>query len=296
MPELSVDEAQRLARLFLTGKAGDNEIQQLQGALADDQGAALELLSQMQSALDDSAPAGLNAEQERSVASRIEALIAPRVRKRSLLGFFKKIFRGSPKAAEEPAPSKSRRRRGGSAEAPAPAPSDTPPDDALSDTLPGATGDGMEEMAPIAAGGGSSAADEGGDGSTVSLPAKPAKKKSGGWIWVLVGLLGSLLLLGLLGAGVAFWFHAKSKRARPMPAAVTHPATAPGGDGSPPVALSPSAAAPKPPVAPTAVPTATPMGSVHRGISIAPQNSDGSEALPAQIPATTPVSAGSWPQ
>jgi hypothetical protein len=293
MPELSVDEAQRLARLFLTGKAGDSEIQQLQGALADDQGAALELLSQMQSALDDSAPAGLNAEQERSVASRIEALIAPRVRKRSLLGFLKKIFRGSPKAAAEAAPSKSRRRRGASAETPAPSAVEAVPDDALSDTLPGG---GMEEMAPIAAGGASASVDAG-DEAAVALPAKPAKKKSGGWVWVMVGLLGSLLLLGLVGAAVLFWFHSRTPKARPVPhpAAQAHPMAAPGADGSAPP--SPGAAAtPRPMAVATAAPTATPMGSVHRGLSIAPQNSDGSEALPAQIPATTPVSAGSWPQ
>ena len=77
MAELSVDEAQRLARLFLTGQAIDTDISRLQNALADDQGAALELLAQMQAALDDSAPAGLNGEQDRSVNTRIEALIAP---------------------------------------------------------------------------------------------------------------------------------------------------------------------------------------------------------------------------
>src|SRR6185369_7955437 len=97
MAELSVDEAQRLARLFLTGQAGDAEVQRLQNALTDDQGAALELLAQRQAALDDSAPAGLNAEQDRTVNGRIEALIAPRVKKRGFFAFILKLFKGKPK-------------------------------------------------------------------------------------------------------------------------------------------------------------------------------------------------------
>src|ERR1700733_3440155 len=108
MAELSVDEAQRLARLFLTGQAIDSDISRLQNALSDDQGAALELLAQMQAALDDSAPAGLSGEQDRSVNSRIEALIAPRVKKRGFFSFFTRLFKRKPK--EEAKPTRTRRR------------------------------------------------------------------------------------------------------------------------------------------------------------------------------------------
>ncbi len=189
MAELSVDEAQRLARLFLTGQAGDAEIARLQGALADDQGAALELLAQMQAALDDSAPAGLSAEQDRSVNSRIEALIAPRVKKRGPFSFISKLFKRKPKAEEAPKATRTRRRGAAPAAEPeatsAPAPTAIPEpmvSDDLGETLPGA---GMEEMAPIAAAPAATAAPE--KAAPSGAKEKPAKKPMPAWLMPAAG-------------------------------------------------------------------------------------------------------------
>ncbi len=100
MAELSADDAQRLARQFLTGKAAKADVARLAAALPEDQTLALELLSQMQAALDDVAPSALSVEQDRSVDARIEALIAPRIKKRGLFGWLGKLFARRPKPAE----------------------------------------------------------------------------------------------------------------------------------------------------------------------------------------------------
>ena len=273
MSELSVDEAQRLARLFLTGQASELEIGRLQSALSDDQGAALELLAQMQSALDDSAPAGLNAEQNRSVNGRIEALVAPRVKKRGPFGFLRKLFKAKPKATEEEAPSKSRRRRGNSSipqpepvAVPDPSPRVSGELDNLSETLPG---DGLEEMAPIAAPPAivAATASAATNSERGALPAKPASKRRlpTYFIPAVIGILG-LLLLGL---GVR-WFVHRPKSVKPAAGLTVHNV-----------------------VAPSIQATPTPSKRTHRGVAVAPLNND---ALPAEIPATTPVSAGNWPQ
>lgn len=114
MAELSVEEAQSLARQFLTGKAGDAEIVQLRAALESDQTAALELLAQMQTALEDVAPAGLSVEQSAQVLAQVESLIVPRIQHRGLVGLFKKVFGSKskpllapPAAPASPAPSPS---------------------------------------------------------------------------------------------------------------------------------------------------------------------------------------------
>src|SRR5262245_1173390 len=145
MAELSVEEAQRLARLFLTGQARPAELQRLQSALNDDAATALELLTQMQTALDDSAPAGLNAEQDRAVNGRIEALISPRVRKRGFFALILRLFKRKPKAPKDDAPTRVRR-RGGSSPEPEPEapPVSEPVPDSMGETLPG--GEGMEDM------------------------------------------------------------------------------------------------------------------------------------------------------
>ena len=97
MAELSVEEAQRLARQFLTGAASSADVQRLQADLGDD--LSLELLAQIQTALDDVAPAGLTVDQARSVDSRIEALLLPRIKKSGAFGWLKKLFKGKPKIA-----------------------------------------------------------------------------------------------------------------------------------------------------------------------------------------------------
>lgn len=92
MAELSVEEAQSLARQFLTGKAGADEIARLRAALENDQTAALELLAQMQTALEDVAPSGLTLEQGAAVQERLEALIVPRIKRRGLKGIIQRLF------------------------------------------------------------------------------------------------------------------------------------------------------------------------------------------------------------
>ena len=275
MAELSVDEAQRLARLFLTGQAGDTEVLRLQNALGEDQGVALELLAQMQSALDDSAPGGLNAEQDRSVNTRIEALLTPRIKKRGPFSFIMKLFRSKPKVAEEEAPAKSRRRRRGAepeAAPPPPEPAPLPepmiggPADSLGETLPG---EGMEEMAPIAAPSPivpapDAALGAGSPSPAPAIPGEPAARNK--FVMpVLIGL-GVVAIIGLIGLGIRAWIHRAKPAPRPAPTVA--------------VTVSPR---------PTAIPK--PSG-VHRGVAVGPGSN---EALPSEIPATTPVSAGSWP-
>ncbi len=272
MAELSVDEAQRLARLFLTGQAGQGELQRFQNALADDAGAALELLTQMQAALDDSAPAGLSAEQDRAVNGRIEALIAPRVKKRGFFAFFLRLFKGKPKLEEAPTRV---RRRGGSAEAeaPAPPPVSEPVPDSMGETLPG--GEGMEDMAPIAAA--PAAAAEEAPAAPRKGRAKAAAKESKPFklpAWILPAL-GLLLVLGAVAFGVKWWFSrpkaAKTLAVAPLPAVQATPG-------------------PKVQPGPTLVPT--PLGSRRRGVAMADSKGRGSETLPAEINPVTPVPAG----
>ena len=271
MAELSVDEAQRLARLFLTGQASDTEVSRLQNAIGDDQGAALELLAQMQAALDDSAPAGLSAEQDRSVNGRIEALIAPRVKKRGPFSFLFKLFRRKPK--EEEAPKASRTRRRGSAPESAPAPEPEvaapavmalpePASDDLGETLPGA---GMEEMAPISAPAAAPVPAPAPEPAAASSDA-PQKKALPGR---LIPIVGVLLLLAAIGFGVKAWMQ-RPKAGQPLAAQVP--------------------VAPTAPVAPKPTPSSTPAGRARRAVAIAPIDQ---EPLPAEFKATTPIASGS---
>lgn len=199
MAELSVEEAQRLARLFLTGLASGPDVQRLQAALADDQTLALELLAQVQTALDDVAPEGLDTVQAQSVAARIQALVAPRIKRRGFLSVFRRLFRARPLAEARVA------RRGAPPPPPAPAPAVGAPD--LDE------GGGLEDMAPIA--------------PTVEAPSpppgrgeEPPQRRAGqgarrGWLLGLGLLLavGALLLL-------------EHRRGAPYPARpVAHPAS-----------------------------------------------------------------------
>jgi hypothetical protein len=274
--ELSVDEAQRLARQFLTGMASPADVSRVSNALADDSTLALELLSQMQAALDDVAPSALNAEQDRSVDSRIEALIGPRIKKRGFFGWFKKLFGRKPKRAEEPAPSR-RRKRGSEPAAAAPLPEPSLP-------APSAGGgdDMMEEMVPIAS---SPAEGVPADAAPpeAKAAAKPAAKKAStprNWKPLLTGL-GALILLAGLGYGAFAGFKAwQAHRQAAADAAAKAAAQA----ALAKAALKPT---PLPTAAPTAVPT--PGGSLHRERATAARED---EPLPSQLPPTTPQAAG----
>lgn len=262
MAELSADEAQRLARLFLTGKAGAAELSRINVALPEDQTLALELLAQMQNALDDVAPSALSVEQDKSVDARIEALIAPRIKKRGFFGWLRKLFRGAPKPAEEP--SSSRRRRKGAE--PPPAPVAAVPEPSL--PLPSAAvGDGLEEMMP----GSEPAAPA--VSEAPAAPPKPAAPKAErkSLPWKALGL--GLLLLALL-AGLAYGVRAWLARPRPAPAVVADPL---------PTAVP--SAVPTPLPSPTPVVNAQPVRARAMG-------SDSDEPLPSLLPPGTPQPAG----
>jgi hypothetical protein len=276
MAELSVEEAQRLARQFLTGLAGDAEVGRLESALADDQTLALELLAQMQSALEDVAPEGLTQEQVKSVDARVEALVGPRIRRRGLFGIFKRLFKRRRKpvparVARRPEPRETR-------EAPAPVPATVPEAAGLAD------GDGMEEMAPIApsTGSGQSSAPLPSEalahlGGVEEAPASAPESASGpGFPWM--ALLATVVVIALLAfAGLEGWSAWSRRHARPKAA---------------PVAASQPVAA-KPPAAPA--PTAAPKGPAPARRDVVPGTRSGADTLPAAIPPTTPQAAGELP-
>jgi hypothetical protein len=273
MAELSVEEAQRLARNFLTGLAGDAEVGRLESALADDQTLALELLAQIQSALEDVAPEGLTQEQVKSVDARVEALVAPRIRRRGILGVFKRLF----KRRRKPAPAPVAKRPEPEAEAVAAVPAPVVESPGLPD------GEGMEEMAPIAAAPlPSEALAHLGGMDTASAPvaapeAAPAAARGPAFPWL--ALLGGVVALGLLiWAGVVGWGswsrrHARSKAA--VAAAVGPP--------------------PKPAVATAPAPGSAPKGPVFAQRGLVMATKDGIDTLPAAIPPTTPQAAGQLP-
>jgi len=272
--ELSVEEAQRLARQFLTGKAGEADIQRLQAGLAEDQTLALELLAQIQTALDDVAPSGLTVDQAKSVDSRIEALVVPRIKKSSAFGWLKKFFKSKPKseASEEgEAPAKRRKFKTGSAGSPqvheaavvAAPPAELPAPSVIED------GDGLEEMAPISSAPVEASAPAPAPEASKAEPAAPpkpvdseaAKKRKA----LLLKVLAVLAVMALLGGLVWWWMH--HPKAVPAPVA-------------PPVVLTMPAPTPKPTLV-----NRTPQ----RGRNLSQPKQ---EPLPAQLRVTTPQAAG----
>lgn len=259
MADLSADEAQRLARQFLTGKAGAPELARIATYLPEDQTLALELLAQMQAALDDVAPSALNAEQDKSVDARIEALIGPRIKKRGLMGWLRKLFGRKAKPVEE-APAS---RRKGRAEAARPAPEPVAPvaavepvsEDGLEDVMPGVTPAPVEAPAPVA-----------------DAPAKPAPKEKAPrkpLPWKALGLaLLALLLLGGLGLGIRWWLN------RPKP-----------------VAVQPAAVAATPVPTPQATPSPTPVVNAQP-VRARAVTGLSDEPLPSELPFATPQPAG----
>ena len=278
MAELGSEEASRLARGFLTGKAGEAEVSRLQVAVQVDEKAALELLRQMQTALDDVAPAGLTRDQWAVVDSRVHALIQPRVKSGGLAIFAAlfDLFKRKPKQEEAAGATRVKRRGGGAPEA-APAtaalPEPTPPP--VQEAAPDLLGEtmGMEDMAPIAAPAAPARAEP---IAAEAKPAKPAKvaapkgppvfsKPSVRWALI------SILLLGGIGAStwtfkqplLGLWARLSTWRA------------------------------PAPVVQPTPMPTPKPAGPPRRAV---PGPGVQEEPLPAALREATPVPAGSWEQ
>lgn len=256
MAELNVDEAQRLARLFLTGLASKEDVQRLQAALPDDQTLALELLAQVQTALDDVAPEGLDSAQAQSVAARIAALVAPRVKRRGFLSLFKRLFRARP-----PAPPAEARvsRRGAPAAAPAPA----PPVAADLDE-----GGGLEDMAPIAPAADAARVPEPASEPLEDAPPPPRAAGPARRAWLVWAGLGLLLVAG------ALYLAGRQRQVAPPAKPIAAVAS---------VASTPPAT-PRP--APTPLPS--PGGPIRRESALGPARNG---PLPAALPPTTPQSA-----
>ena len=158
MAELSVEESRRLARNFLIGKGGEAELEDTKRAMDTDAQLALEFLQQMQTALDDAAPAGFSPEQWKEVDTRVAAVIAPLAKSGIGLGFIGKLFSKLFKKKSAPAAEARIKRKGGPApeEAkPKAAPSESPTSlltpEAVVEPPSAAPVEGFEEMAPIMA-------------------------------------------------------------------------------------------------------------------------------------------------
>ncbi len=287
MAELSVEEAQNLARQFLTGLAGPREVARLQAALPEDQTLALELLAQIQTSLEDVAPEGLSKEQGRIVDERVEALIAPRIRQRGVMSRLLGVFRGKPRHPRKSAPEAEEARPGVEPPAPpaaraapsvytAPAAAPAPATASAGGPEAGDLDAVMEEVAPIAASPAEPAPIEAQPlDSWEQIPgsaAEPAPARPQGPalrpLWA--GL--SVLAVAAVAAG-AWWLWSRrvpGVPAKPKPAPVQ-------------VAAAPKPAPPKP--APAPAEALLP----RRERAVAPPRS---EVLPAEIGAQTPADAG----
>ena len=168
----------------------------------------------MQTALDDVAPEGLDSGQAQSVAVRIEALVAPRVKRRGFLSLFKRLFRARP-----PAEARVARRGAPAAAPPAPAPAVAAP--GLDE------GGGLEDMAPIAPTVEAPRPLEG----RAEAPSRRQARQGIRRVWLLGLGLGLLLVAGAL-------FLAQRRRAAPSPARPVPPPAA--GPAAPPPRLSPA--------------------------------------------------------
>lgn len=280
MAELSPDEASRLARGFLTGKAAEAEVNRLQVAVQVDEKAALELLRQMQTALDDVAPAGLTRDQWAVVDSRVHALIQPRIKSGGLAIFAAlfNLFKRKPK--EDGGTTRVKRRGGGAPEA-APTtttlPEPTPPP--VQESAPDLLGEtmGMEDMAPIAAPAPAAAMEtapvsvpataKASKAEKAAKPAGPSSLSRPGVRWSLAALLVVAGLGGLfwtLKDPLAGWWARFTAKKEPVVAALPQPA-----------------------------PTPKPAGPPRRAL---PGPGGQEEPLPAALPEATPRPAGSWDQ
>jgi hypothetical protein len=274
LAELSVEEAQSLARQFLTGKAGEGEIVQLRTALETDQTAALELLAQMQTALEDVAPAGLSVEQSALVLAQVESLIIPRIQHRGLIGLFKRLFGSKNKPLLAPPTAAAPAAPAAPAAAP-PVPAPVP--DKASKPAPMAPAPArsaeadLEETAPIGGPPALSTEVVEGSGEDDILPGPPPlrilpQSAAGAPVPVLPPLKG-LPALGAPGApesqAAGASAAAKPDQAVPAPApqAAARPKAVPA-----PAVLAPPAAAPK---AASAAAPARPAGPPGRARSLA---------------------------
>jgi hypothetical protein len=98
--ELGVDEISRFSRRFLAGNADQATVNKLKDSIEEDLQVALELLTQMQEALEETAPFGFTPEQWIEVDSKVLKFFEPFKggSKSSGPGFFSKLFSGSKKS------------------------------------------------------------------------------------------------------------------------------------------------------------------------------------------------------
>jgi hypothetical protein len=149
LAELSTEELSRLARNFLVGRGGEAELEDTKRAMDTDPQLALEFLQQMQTALDDAAPAGFSPLQWAEVDKRVGQLIEP-LAKGGGLGIIGKLFSRLFRKRGAATPARIKRKG---------APQETEARPVLGESptsliSPGADApvadSGMEEMAPIA--------------------------------------------------------------------------------------------------------------------------------------------------
>jgi hypothetical protein len=272
LAEISVEALRRLARNFLVGRGGEAELEDTKRTMESDPQLAMEFLQEMQTALDEVAPAGFTPEQWTQIDGRIASLMAPMI-KRGGLGIFGKLF-GKIFKKKSPGETATRIKRKGAppAEISKPAPSESPislvspePLVPAESSMPEA---GMEEMAPIAP---SPASELASEAEPIRRETKPAHVSSAllsGKKFLLPILLGlGVILLGLLfywkAPDFLSWVHS-FKKAAPAPVQLVLP---------------------KPKPQPTATPN---TGPPHRALPPPSQY----EPLPSDLPPMTPQAAG----
>lgn len=264
MAELSIDALRSLARNFLIGKGGEAELEDTKRAMESDPQLAMEFLQQMQTALEDSAPAGFTPEQWKDIDGRVAALIAPLAKGGLGLGFigklFARLFKKKP-ASEGPA----RIKKGRAPEERPKAASESPTSLLSSEPVVApamaAPIEGMEDMAPIAPVAAAPAPAASPAAEAAPEIAAPKKARSKKPLWILLAILAAVGLGYGLYVGYGIW---KASRPKPAPPAVPTPM-------------------------PTPSPTQTPYsGPPRRSQPPAEQH----EPLPSELPPMTPQPAG----
>jgi hypothetical protein len=223
LAELSVEEVSALAKKFLIGQADVQSGAKLQQVVDEDPTAALELLTQMQDALDHVSPYGLNPDQWKDVDFKVLPVIQGRARK-SGGGLFAGLFGGRGKRAAKPKATKVKRRS----------------------SSPALTGRAEKKKEEVKA------------EEAASETEAAALEEGGGSTGVIV--MAVLLLLAAGAGGAYWWFFARVKPQPPRKAVVVLPTPTP--TASPTPNLGARRGVPPPPMqdapVPAEIPPATP--------------------------------------
>jgi hypothetical protein len=277
LADLSIDDLRRLARNFLVGRGGEAELEDTKRAMDQDPQLAMEFLQQMQTALDDVAPAGFSPAQWSEIDARVHSLIAPLAKSGLSLGFLGKLFAKLFKKKAAPAEAPARIKRKGANSEPAARASGESPTSLLSSEAVVAPStalptEGMEEMAPIMSGAAAAApvpvaplADAPPVGAALARPSSVPAAPQKNFLGLAMALLALALLAWAAWTGLRFW---KTRQRSAAPAPITAP---------------PALPAPKP--TPSPVPTGGPS---RRALPPSPAG----EPLPSELPPMTPQPAG----